>query len=215
VFFDPPLNAAVAIRVYSGDRRKKPVNDAPTTPAEYVAPALPLAKASTGSVFQPALAEVHARRGILVRLAYRFCWNLHDAEDAVQSALALATDRQAQLGDAQRAWCWVRAIVVRQWHDLRRRARRAARAQVRLADQARRAELPPQPHVAAATSEFSDRVRAAIARLPERQRTAIVLRHLEELGYAEIAEIMGVSESTARVQVRNARENLRRLLEKL
>jgi RNA polymerase sigma factor (sigma-70 family) len=41
-----------------------------------------------------------------------------------------------------------------------------------------------------------------------------VLRHLEEMSYAEIAEIMDVSESTVRVQVRNALENLRAKLSK-
>jgi len=190
------------------------VNDAPSTPAEYVAPDPEVAAALTGDPPPTGWDAVHARRGILVRLAYRFCWNLHDAEDAVQNALTQAARHETQLADPQRLWSWVRAIVIRQCHDLRRRARRVARAQNVLEDRARRAEPPPAPHVALARSEFSESVRTAIDRLPQRQRTALVLRHLEELGYAEIAQLMGVSESTARVQVRNARDNLRRILEK-
>lgn len=187
------------------------MNDAPTTPAEYVAPA-PAGDASVAP--SEGWAAVHARRGVLVRLAYRFCWNLHDAEDAVQNALTQATGHEAQLADPRRLWSWVRAIVIRQCHDLRRRARRSARAEDVVANRVRRADPPASPHLLLARSEFSDAVRRAIERLPERQRTALVLRHLEELEYGEIAELMGVSASTARVQVRNALENLRRVLAK-
>ncbi len=52
-------------------------------------------------------------------------------------------------------------------------------------------------------------VKELIKALPERQQTALILRHLEDMSYAEIAEMMGVAESTARVQVRDAREALR------
>lgn len=194
------------------------MNDAPQTPAQSVAagpdPAPPAPPLADGLKVE-SLVGVSARRGALVRLAYRFCWNLHDAEDMVQNALVQAAQHGAQLADPARAWSWVRAIVVRQCHDLRRRARRVVRADEVLADRARGTAAPASPHEVAARGELSERVRQAIDRLPERQRTALVLHHLEEMPYAEIAELMGISESTARVQVRNARENLRRVLQKL
>jgi RNA polymerase sigma factor (sigma-70 family) len=62
------------------------------------------------------------------------------------------------------------------------------------------------------TSELSDIMRELIARLPERPRIALVLRHLENLGYDDIAAVMEIEESTARVLVRNGRERLRELL---
>jgi len=75
----------------------------------------------------PSLDEVFARRGVLVRLAYRLCWNIEDAEDAVQNALLLASEKRHQLADARRLWSWVRAIVVRQCHEVRRRLARQQR----------------------------------------------------------------------------------------
>lgn len=42
-------------------------------------------------------------------------------------------------------------------------------------------------------SEAQQRVRAAVAALPERQRQAVVLQRFQECRYAEIAEIMGTS----------------------
>lgn len=55
--------------------------------------------------------------------------------------------------------------------------------------------------------------RATVARtmasLPERYRTALVLREVHELSHGDIAGIMEVSEATARVMVHRARERFR------
>ena len=55
-------------------------------------------------------------------------------------------------------------------------------------------------------------VRAAIARLPETQRMALILANHEERPYAEIAEILGSSEKAVKSLVHRAREDLRELL---
>lgn len=55
-------------------------------------------------------------------------------------------------------------------------------------------------------------VRAAIARLPETQRMALILAKYEERPYAEIAEILGSSEKAVKSLVHRARETLRELL---
>lgn len=52
-------------------------------------------------------------------------------------------------------------------------------------------------------------VRAAIARLPERQRMALVLAKYEELPYDEIGRVLGVSEKAIKSMVHRARETLR------
>lgn len=149
------------------------------------------------------LEDVHARRGLLLRLAYRFCWNHADAEDAVQNALLLATRKEHQLADRGKLWPWVRSIVVTQCRELLRRGARRGEVESSY-------EPPPKHEMdPLARSELSGMVKELIKALPERQQTALVLRHLEDMSYAEIAEMMGVAESTARVQVRDAREALR------
>lgn len=55
-------------------------------------------------------------------------------------------------------------------------------------------------------------VRAAIARLPEQQRMALVLAKYHELPYTEIAAILGSSEKAVKSLVHRARENLRETL---
>ena len=53
---------------------------------------------------------------------------------------------------------------------------------------------------------------AALGRLPEAQRVAVVLRHGDDLSYAEIAEFVGSSEAAARKNVERALRSLRRAL---
>ena len=56
------------------------------------------------------------------------------------------------------------------------------------------------------------RVRAALARLPERQRSAVVLSHYEERTQAEAAEILGISEGALESLLSRARLALRQSL---
>ena len=145
-------------------------------------------------------------RGRLVRLAYRFLWDWDDAEDAVQDALAIAQQKREQLKDHSRWWSWVRRIVVQQCHLQWRKSGRRQRAE---------SSMPPpahgdrQPAAMLETAELGRIVRELIAALPERQQTAIVLRHLEQMDYRSIAAEMEISQSTARVHVRAGREVLR------
>lgn len=155
------------------------------------------------------LDDVNARRQALLRLAYRFCWNAEDAEDAVQNALLLAAQRRGQLHEPGKLWPWVCSIVVRQCHDLLRRAGRRRRVEATAPADAQRGAGDEAADERSARREFAAVVRDCIDELPERQRAALVLKELEGMSYEQIAEVMSITESTARVTVRNAREALR------
>ena len=47
--------------------------------------------------------------------------------------------------------------------------------------------------------QLRDRLRALVARLPERLRDVVVLKDLAELPYSRVAGILGISAATARV----------------
>ena len=76
------------------------------------------------------------------------------------------------------------------------------------------AAVAASPTDAIERSERAALVRLAIERLPQQQRTAVTLRHLEEMSYERIAEIMEITPSTARVHVRAAREAMRQAIVK-
>ncbi len=66
----------------------------------------------------------------------------------------------------------------------------------------------PDSHRQANGREELDRVGAALKRMPERDRVAVILRSEHELSYAEIARVLEISEGSARVIVHRARRRL-------
>jgi RNA polymerase sigma-70 factor (ECF subfamily) len=56
-------------------------------------------------------------------------------------------------------------------------------------------------------------VEAALARLPAAQREAFLLHYLEEMSYAEIAEMTGVGESALKMRVKRACDRLREMID--
>lgn len=61
-------------------------------------------------------------------------------------------------------------------------------------------------------SEVKEQVQAALARLPEEQRSALVLKEYAELSYREVAEVLGCTEEAARARTYRARVSLREAL---
>ena len=60
--------------------------------------------------------------------------------------------------------------------------------------------------------ERRKRVHQAISNLPENQRSAVLLRRFEDLSYAEIAAVLGVSEKAVKSLLSRAKVNLRKHL---
>ncbi len=157
------------------------------------------------------LGLIREERTQLVRLAYRFCWNWADAEDAVQDSLLLATQRLEQLAEPARLTTWVKSIVVRQSIERVRQRHRTLAVPLTPASASISLEVASDS-AAAEADAVAPRIRELIAKLPERQQAALVLREISGMEYAEVAAILEIEESTARVLVRNGREGLRELL---
>jgi RNA polymerase sigma-70 factor (ECF subfamily) len=70
----------------------------------------------------------------------------------------------------------------------------------------------PRPDSGLLRADDVRAVRAALARLPERQRTALVLFHFQEMGQADAAAVMGIGESAFESLLARARRHLREWL---
>ncbi len=147
-----------------------------------------------------ALIEAHTPR--LLALARRMLGNEAEAEEVVQEAM-LRLWRNAgkwRAGEA-RVSTWLYTVTRNLGTDRLRRARSTP--------------LPegyeprdPTPGVAAGMQDRAraDALQAALADLPERQRAAVEMRHLDELSNPEIAEIMGLTvEAVESLQARGRR----------
>ena len=62
-------------------------------------------------------------------------------------------------------------------------------------------------------AELKERLAAALAELPERARSVIVMHDVEGFTHAEIGEMLGVPGGTARSDLHHARKKLRELLQ--
>jgi RNA polymerase sigma factor (sigma-70 family) len=69
----------------------------------------------------------------------------------------------------------------------------------------------PSPEEVLVANEKQRIVRKLLERLPEHQRSALLLREQEEMNYREIALILNVSESKVKVDIFRARQALRKI----
>jgi RNA polymerase sigma-70 factor (ECF subfamily) len=150
---------------------------------------------------------VHHERRIL-NLALRFTGDMADAQDASQETFLRAYRYLHRLDTDRPIRPWLMRIAVNVCCDLFRR-----RQADRNSDLAPAPDTSPEtPHTQLAADEDKRRLRAALGGLPEKQRAAIVLRDIEGLTTREVAEVLGSSESTVRVQISRARLRLREIL---
>jgi RNA polymerase sigma-70 factor (ECF subfamily) len=71
------------------------------------------------------------------------------------------------------------------------------------------------PEQSAASREMTDVIQKALDALPGEYREVMVLRHIEDLRYEEIADILGENVSALRVRAHRGREMLKSILAKM
>ncbi len=71
----------------------------------------------------------------------------------------------------------------------------------------------PEPSVVAQNKELCDMVVKSLMKLDDMHRAVIVLRDIEGMNYAQIAEVIGIELGTVKSRLSRARSNLREILE--
>lgn len=147
-------------------------------------------------------AFVRERGDDLLGLAYVLTGQRTDAQDVVQEALTRALERWERVSRTEDPYAYLRRMVVNanisRWRGTLRR------------------EVPrPEIDDGGAVDDHAEAYALwrACLDLPRDQSTAIVLRYYEGLSYAEIAELVGCAEATARSRVSRALAELRTELE--
>lgn len=150
--------------------------------------------------------------GTVIGLAHRLLGRDDEADDLAQEAFTQALASLDRLEDPQAFALWIKTIVVRTAHKMVRT--RTLLRRFGLGRQ--REELDVEALV---SKDAPPDVRAELAgvyavidRLPARLRMALVLRRVEGLGHEEIADMLGVSLSTAKRLSAQADETLARAL---
>ncbi len=140
--------------------------------------------------------------GRTVACAYAICGELGTAEESAQEAYARAWPRWSRLREYDDPGAWVRQVATRQAISRWRRTRTALNHLVR----------SREPEPAAAPDESTVLLVAALRRLPEAQRRAVVLHHLAGLPVAEVARSERCPEGTVKARLSRGRAALAVLL---
>jgi RNA polymerase sigma-70 factor (ECF subfamily) len=150
----------------------------------------------------------------LFRVARAIVRDEHEAEDVMQAAYVAAYTHLAQYARRAKFSTWLTRIAV---HEALARTRRRARWEAFPESESERGVSPPvdnrpDPERQAHLGELRRELEAAIDDLPERYRTAFVLRESEGLATREVADCLDISEEAVRTRVHRARVLLRRRL---
>ena len=142
----------------------------------------------------------------VVRVIRRFIADRDTAEDLAQDAFLKAFERLHQFDASRRFGPWLFRIAVNGTLDHLRRHKR--RGWLGFFGSRETAFDPgsPDPRPAADTAAA---VRFAIEQLPEKYRTVLVLRDLENFSTSEIAAVLGRKEATIRWRLAEARTRFR------
>jgi RNA polymerase sigma-70 factor (ECF subfamily) len=151
------------------------------------------------------LVRLHERE--VYRLCYRHVNDHHDASDLAQEVFLRAFRSMGSFRGESRFSTWLYRIAVNACLNFRSRRRPGE-------------PLPESlPGSGGYEGERLDReararrVRAAVARLPEKQRATVILKVFQELTHEQVAQLMGSTVGTVKANLFHGLRNLKRLVE--
>jgi RNA polymerase sigma-70 factor, ECF subfamily len=160
-----------------------------------------------------ALAERHMAR--LARFCGKVLVDVHAGQEIAQQTWLQIWAHRARYESRTRFQVFLFTIARNLCkNELRRRARQGAWVDSTVEDQ-RLVQIPnhdPSHVDALLLRERTRELLLALAKVPELQREAMLLRFDEELGYEDMAAVLGASESTLRSRVYHGLRALRALL---
>jgi RNA polymerase sigma-70 factor (ECF subfamily) len=153
---------------------------------------------------------------LVLAIVRRYASTPEDARDLAQRTFLRAFEaarRSLRLGGRERVPFrrWLVRVAVNLAKNHLRDEARFGRAR-RLASIEPASPEPPRAPELLVREERAARLRAAVLRLPKRQREVLTLRIDAELPFAEIADALGTTENAAKVTFHHATRRLREAL---
>jgi RNA polymerase sigma factor (sigma-70 family) len=139
----------------------------------------------------------------VINFCYRLLGDAGDADDVAQEVFVRVYQHICEYRPSAKFSTWLFTLARHACLDRLRYRSRHPTAPL---------EAAPEPATVSReveTHEIGEQVAAAIARLPEEQRTAIVLAEYHGLSYAEIAAVMRCSEKSVEARLYRAKKELR------
>ncbi len=166
-------------------------------------------------------------QGRIYNVILKICGNRDDAVELAQDAFVKALEKIDDFKGQSGFYTWLFRIAVNLTLNYCKRRNRVAfqsldeeesgqflqakaRLKLLLEDQA-----SPDPVEIAQNNELCELVYRALAKLEDSQRAVVVLRDIEGMDYATMAEMLGIELGTVKSRLNRARNNLREILEEM
>lgn len=149
-------------------------------------------------------------KNLAIRTAYLLTGNLSDSEDIVQETFVKVYLHIAELKNDGGFKPWMMQILVRTAYRIGKKRNKEIPDEeaVRLAD-AHTADVPLGETL---KREEAERIFRAVAALPLKQRTVVILYYYQEFSVSEIAKLTGSLEGTVKSRLHTARKALKEAL---
>jgi RNA polymerase sigma-70 factor (ECF subfamily) len=152
---------------------------------------------------------VERHRRAVYQLCYRFVGNHEDASDLSQDVFLRAFRGLKSFRGQSSIGTWLYRIGVNVCLN-RVSVKKPASEPI---DEGQHVDTRTEsPSERVLRGERAERVRAAVAELPPKQRAALILRVYQEMSHQEIANVLGSSVGAVKANVFHALQNLKRLL---
>lgn len=168
---------------------------------------------------QRAFSEILQRyRASIYNLIYKMVHNKEETEDLVQEAFIKAFSSLATFNEEYAFSTWLYRIAINNSIDhFRKKKLKTFSMDTPIESKdgpihrefSDNSYLPDDPLL---NNEKNKLIEEAIAKLPEKYRVSIILRHREEKSYEEISQILNIPLGTVKARIFRAREMLKKQL---
>ncbi|MCX6604233.1 MAG: sigma-70 family RNA polymerase sigma factor [Acidobacteria bacterium] len=156
--------------------------------------------------------QENMRRVFLI--IYRMVGNVADAQDLTQEAFIKALQRGDQLKDPEKAAHWLSRIAHNTAIDFLRRHGRVNFTEIESLAEPLRVAPERSPESLVLRGEQQQYLEDGLRLLTVKERTALLLRDVEDLPAEQVAKHLGCSMATVRSHIANARIKFRRYMER-
>ncbi|MCE5198120.1 MAG: sigma-70 family RNA polymerase sigma factor [Armatimonadota bacterium] len=142
-------------------------------------------------------------------LAWGVLMNREDAMDATQEVFIKLYSALPKFPPSDNLNAWLYRVCLNHCIDRKRRAKRSATEMTDEDWERLRGSERDEPEFRACQSETGRIIRAAVDRLPDRQKLVFILRHYKLLSINEVAEVMGCTSGAVKAHLSRATAHLR------
>ena len=154
-------------------------------------------------------------QALVFSLAYKLTGNREMANDVAQESFIRAWKAIEKFRGDSTFSTWIYRITVNTAWTLRKKAKKHNTLNIEDTYEPIVIDEKKDPELVAINSDLSSVLVSALDKIPVDQRIIVELKNIEGRSHKEIAEILGISVTAAKVRLHRAHQKLRQILEEV